>query len=115
MCHEASAFVTLTYSDDQLVRTLGDFPTLCPEHPQAFLKRLRARVAPARFRFYLVGEYGDQTHRPHYHLVLFGFPTCERRRTYRTGISLSPGGSTVVIGVALLVTLGVLVMLTLVK
>ena len=90
MCHEHSAFVTLTYSDDNIVRTLGDLPTLCPEHVQAFLKRLRSRVSPARLRFYLVGEYGDQTNRPHYHLVLFGFRTCERGRTHRSGISLEP-------------------------
>lgn len=90
MCHEQSAFVTLTYDDANLVRTLGDVPTLCPEHPQAFLKRLRARVSPERVRFYLVGEYGDNTARPHYHCMLFGFPTCDRGRTYRTGLSLEP-------------------------
>lgn len=90
MCHESSAFVTLTYSDENLPRCVGDEPTLAPEHAQAWLKRLRARVAPSRFRFYLVGEYGDATHRPHYHAVLFGFPTCWRGRTYRSGVSLEP-------------------------
>lgn len=90
MTHEASSFVTLTYSDDSLPRCLGDEPTLAPEHVQLWLKRLRARVSPERFRFYLVGEYGDNTHRPHYHAILFGFPTCSRGRTLRRGHSLEP-------------------------
>ena len=37
-----------------------------------FLKRLRERVKPIRFRYFLVGEYGDLTERPHYHAALFG-------------------------------------------
>lgn len=90
LCHENSAFVTLTYSDDNLPRCLGDEPTLAPEHTQGWLKRLRSRSSPSRFRFYLVGEYGDNTHRPHYHVMLFGFPTCLRGRTMRRGVSLEP-------------------------
>lgn len=37
---------------------------------QLFLKRLTVRSKPVRY-FY-VGEYGEQTQRPHYHLVLYG-------------------------------------------
>lgn len=33
-------------------------------------------MAPSRFRFYAVGEYGDETSRPHYHLALFGYKGC---------------------------------------
>lgn len=93
MCHEESSFVTLTYDEGHLVRTSGERPTLCPEHAQGWLKRLRERVRYTGgdpFRFYLVGEYGDATGRPHYHAVLFGFPTCSRGRTYRSGLSLEP-------------------------
>lgn len=70
--YEDNSFVTLTYSDDNL--PVGG--TLVPEHYQQWLKRLRLKVAPSRFRFFLVGEYGDETQRPHYHAALFGFPTC---------------------------------------
>lgn len=66
--HECNAFVTLTYADDR--------PQLCPKDCQDWLKRLRARVAPSTFRFFLVGEYGDASQRPHYHAALFGFPSC---------------------------------------
>lgn len=63
-------FVTLTYNDENL--PIDD--SVSPRHLQLFLKRLRAAVAPARIRFYGVGEYGDLSYRPHYHLVVYGLP-----------------------------------------
>lgn len=71
--------------------------TLIPQHVQNWLKRLRKRIEltatasklseeekeTTRIRFYLVGEYGEQGQRPHYHAVLFNFPTCFRGRTRR--------------------------------
>lgn len=70
--YEDNAFVTLTYADD----SLPPGGNLDPSHPRDWMKRLRSRVAPSRFRFFLVGEYGDESKRPHYHAALFGFPTC---------------------------------------
>lgn len=67
-CHARSIFVTLTYSSDH-VPSDG---SLQPEHVRDFLKRFRKAISPARVRFFAVGEYGDRTFRPHYHLVLFG-------------------------------------------
>lgn len=84
MCHESSTFVTLTYADDRVPRTVDEVPTLAPEDVQKFLKRLRHAGS---FRFYLVGEYGDKTHRPHYHLVLFGFQPCIYGRTRRDAVN----------------------------
>lgn len=78
--YDANAFVTLTYDDEHLPQG----GTLIPEHYQSWLKRLRVKVAPSRFRFYLVGEYGDDSFRPHYHAALFGFQTCERGRSVYT-------------------------------
>lgn len=77
-----NAFVTLTYESD-LVRSLE------PEHARNFLKRIRKAVAPRKLRFYLVGEYGDKSERPHYHLALFNHPTCGRLFTSynRNGIN----------------------------
>lgn len=71
--YEDNAFVTLTYSDD----CLPEGATLVPEHAQKFLKRLRKKIEPEKIRFFLVGEYGDATFRPHYHIALFNFPSCE--------------------------------------
>lgn len=66
--HDASCFVTLTYSEDHLPVS----GSLVPRDLQLFLKRLRKAVSPARLRFFAVGEYGPQTFRPHYHAALFG-------------------------------------------
>lgn len=76
--HKQNAFVTLTYSDEKLPKD-GNVDSVVL---QKFLKRLRRAYMPATFRFYGVGEYGDVTNRPHYHLALFGFPTCSKGGTY---------------------------------
>lgn len=83
-----NAFVSLSYADQHLSFDSDDSlnptgPSLVPRHVQLFLKRLRKAVAPRKFRFFLVGEYGDRNERPHYHLALFDFPTCRRGRTLR--------------------------------
>lgn len=75
--HLENAFVTLTYAED----TLPDHMSLEPATLQRFMKRLRERIAPKRLRFFAVGEYGDKSDRPHYHALLFGFPTCVRGRS----------------------------------
>lgn len=67
-----NTFVTLTYDDDHLPSDLS----LIPSDLQLFLKRLRKEVAPNRIRYFGVGEYGDVSARPHYHLALFNYPNC---------------------------------------
>lgn len=62
------------------VVTRDKVPTLEPKHLQAFLKRLRSSYKK-RIRFFAVGEYGEVTARPHYHLAIFGFPVCVNGRT----------------------------------
>lgn len=66
--HDKSSFITLTYDNDHL--PAGG--TLVPRHAQLWLKRLRKAVAPTALRFFLVGEYGDESERPHYHAAVFG-------------------------------------------
>ncbi|AZL82715.1 replication initiator protein [Apis mellifera associated microvirus 38] len=67
--HSHQTFVTLTYDDEHV----PEGHTLVPKHLQDFLKRLRHKQ---QIRYFAVGEYGETTQRPHYHLALFGYPNC---------------------------------------
>jgi hypothetical protein len=72
--HEASlyvdnCFITLTYDD----ANLPSDGSLHYSHFQRFMKYLRAEYPFQRIRFYMAGEYGSQTGRPHYHAILFNF------------------------------------------
>lgn len=67
-CHEHSAFVTLTYNDENL--PAGG--SLSPPDLRDFLKRLRYYYGKP-LRYFAVGEYGEtSTERAHYHLIVFG-------------------------------------------
>jgi len=59
-------FITLTYDEKNNPRTL------VKKDLQLFIKRLRKHCGPKKIRYYAVGEYGDETARPHYHAILFG-------------------------------------------
>lgn len=80
MCesHEwsSSIFLTLTY-DDLNVPNLGVpsppyYASLYPRDLTLFLKRLRKSLGDRRIKYYACGEYGSNTYRPHYHLIIFG-------------------------------------------
>lgn len=46
---------------------------LRPDHIELFIKRVRKKLPPRSFRYFLVGEYGDKNARPHYHICVFGY------------------------------------------
>lgn len=93
---ENSLFVTLTYDDDHIPIMLDDDSgavahgsgfmadycakggTLLKKDLQKWFDRLRRTVryhyGDCKIRYYAAGEYGSQTHRPHYHVCLFGLP-----------------------------------------
>lgn len=66
--HEANSFLTLTYEDNKLPSDQG----LSKREFQLFMKRLRRALEPSTVRFFGCGEYGGETKRPHYHLIVFG-------------------------------------------
>lgn len=71
-------FLTLTYDDNHLPINHG-LPTLCKADLSAFVKRLRKHYSLSKLRFFACGEYGSHTLRPHYHLIVYGYPYYEDR------------------------------------
>lgn len=69
--HINSQFITLTYEDDHMVYGARS-PTLVKADLQLFFKRLRKRLIDSKLKYYAIGEYGTNTYRPHYHIILFG-------------------------------------------
>lgn len=67
--HKENAFITLTYDDANLPTT----GSLFYDDYQLFMKRLRRHAEPIKPRFYMCGEYGEETFRPHYHACIFGY------------------------------------------
>jgi len=65
-------FTTLTYADE----FLPENNSLCKNDLSAYLKKIHNLNASKnqKIRFFAAGEYGDKTHRPHYHLILFNVP-----------------------------------------
>lgn len=64
-------FITLTYNDDNLPYSDNGLCTLDYRDVQLFNKRVRKRDGNERYKYFFVGEYGEQTHRPHYHALIF--------------------------------------------
>ncbi len=66
--HDQNCFITLTYDDNCLPAD----NKINKRDVQLFLKRLRKHLKPHKIRYFLTGEYGSQTKRPHYHAIIFG-------------------------------------------
>ncbi len=82
-------FITMTYDDENITYGVNNKQTLVKRDVQLFLKRLRKFVSiewnsvtqvekvkisldnTPRVRYYIVGEYGTKTNRPHYHGLFF--------------------------------------------
>lgn len=79
--HETSSNITLTYADEHLPKNRN----LDHRDFQLFMKRLRKnfcryetddqgeRVCINPISFFMCGEYGGKTHRPHFHVIIFGY------------------------------------------
>ncbi|WNK13381.1 MAG: replication initiator protein [Microvirus sp.] len=82
--HEQNSYITLTYNDENLPADRS----LDYRHYQLFMKKLRKKAG--EIKFFMCGEYGELTQRPHYHALLFGyqFPDLEYMGKNATGDKL---------------------------
>ena len=58
--------------EDWIAAAAGAPTTLSVRDTQLFMKRLRRTFKGRRIRFFLAGEYGPRTKRPHYHAIIYG-------------------------------------------
>lgn len=78
-------FVTLTYSDDNLRYQSVDnylIPVLVKKDCQLFFKRLRKALFGNKkgdLKYFLSGEYGEKSLRPHYHAIIYNLPLDDLR------------------------------------
>nr|DAH74866.1 MAG TPA: Replication associated protein [Microviridae sp.] len=96
-------FITLTYDDDhvpgmivktgEIMRKVqytwkpgekrpSSVQILLYEDIQKFLKRLR-KAYRGKLRYFVAGEYGEQTARPHYHMILYGWEPTDLENLYK--------------------------------
>lgn len=91
--HNDTVFVTLTYSPEYL-RSKGlpedGIFSVDKKEVQNFLKRLRKSLS-RRIRYFACGEYGEKSHRAHYHAIIFGLSVSEASEIER---AWSPRGFT---------------------
>lgn len=91
--HSKACFITLTFDNKILldknsiaVKKYGAHPGFVfniensKEYFKKFIKRLRKHYEGTKITYYHVGEYGEKTHRPHHHLLLFGIDFKEDRK-----------------------------------
>lgn len=71
--YESNYFLTLTYDNEHLPEKKEGSPihSLNKRDAQLFMKRLRKALPDQKIRFFCAGEYGPNTMRPHFHLILF--------------------------------------------
>ncbi len=68
-----SYFITLTYDTRFVPISSKGYLTLCKRDVQLYFKKLRKAHGKDHepIKYYLAGEYGSKTFRPHYHIILF--------------------------------------------
>ena len=77
-------FVTLTYNTETVPITPKGYMNLQKRDVQLFMKRLR-KLSTNKLKYYLCGEYGGTSNRPHYHVILFNAQIADIEKTWCLG------------------------------
>lgn len=84
-------FVTLTYDDTYVPVSDNGYMTLRKKDVQDFLKRLRKSKPGLKISYYAIGEYGDDTKRPHYHAIIWNVGSEAIRKAWGKGfVTVAP-------------------------
>lgn len=84
--HKYSYFITLTYKD--LITEDGEIIDINKRDLQLFLKRYRKRFGVS-LCYYITGEHGETTNRPHYHAIFFQDKEIPNLRFYADNLFIS--------------------------
>lgn len=69
---DSSHFITLTYDTNKVPIRMPGLMSLNKRDVQLFFKRLRKENDPnKKIKYFVAGEYGSKTYRPHYHAIIF--------------------------------------------
>lgn len=85
---ESSNFLTLTYGTEHVPFSESGYLSTDRRDLSLFFKRLRKRHEKRqgkKIKYYAVSEYGDETHRPHYHIILFNAHMVDVEKSWRLG------------------------------
>lgn len=76
---ESAHFLTLTYNTEHVQITPAGYLTLVKKDLQDFFKLLRYYHTDkkAKIKYYVVGEYGGLTLRPHYHALIYNLASTD--------------------------------------
>jgi hypothetical protein len=66
----SSYFITLTYDNKYIPISNKGYMNLDKRDIQLFMKRLR-KSNTEQIKYFICGEYGGKTNRPHYHMIIF--------------------------------------------
>lgn len=75
-CNSA-LFVTLTYNDEHVPISDGGMLVFDKTHVQKYFKRVRKYLdgTGIKIKYHLASEYGDTFGRPHYHALIYNYPS----------------------------------------
>ena len=101
--HTEACFITLTFDNKILldknskaVKKYGASPGFVfkieysMKYFQKFIKRLRKKFSEKYISYFHVAEYGEKTHRPHHHAILYGINFNEDRKDCQVSKSGHP-------------------------
>lgn len=89
--HETASFVTLTYNEENYPKNGSVSKMFLQEFYDELQHKYKYRTGKT-LRFFSCGEYGDHTHRAHYHGIIYGLnPDPFDKKIWIESLSPIPG------------------------